>query len=156
MAHKTLFAILYGFPLSLKAISGRNWQYEDAASLKSDLDSIITVCAYAEYYGCLNRIGPFMLDLLFSGPYFWKSVADMPEKSIDLAKKLRSSRLYFDALRHLISRACPGSCYWEDIGNELGVSTSEAEQHCLPLLAEQKNTVAKLKDDLLRLQLTEF
>ena len=130
------------------------WNQECAFTFNRDAEIVIDICAYAEYYGCLDRIAPHILDLLFAHPLFWKAVADKPERYFALGKKLRCPIIYFDAMRHWIGSLSAGNYRWAALGEALGMSGKESEDLYLPLLYEQAMTIFKLKDDLLRLQLT--
>ena len=156
-AHKCLFAILYGFPISPTAIcGGQGWSRDRYGRWSNeDLADIITICAYAEYYGCLSRVAPVVLDLLFSYPHVWKFVADQCESFILLAEKLRCPKLYFDAFRHLIVRSQRHPQWWTEVGEALSISADEALQSFKPKLAEQARTVQDLEDRLRALVLTE-
>lgn len=63
--------------------------------------------------------------------------------------------MYFDAFRHLVVSAGTYIYDWECIGESLAISPTEAKDHFEPILAKQKEDIAKLKNDLMRLQLTE-
>ena len=153
--HKGLFAIIYRYPISLKAISWTIRADSAEDELRSDINAVITLCAYAEYYGCLNKIAPAILDILLSHKAVWKCTAWHPLDLTMLAKKLRNKEIYFDALRHLIVRCSAHNYMWRSPGEVLNISRGEVEERMQPLFREQEKTVAKLRDDLERLSLMQ-
>ena len=150
-AHKCLFAILYDLPVKLQTITGETRTRESAGALGDDLNSIILLCAYADYYGCLGRVAPVLLDLLLGHPFVWQCVAFYPLKFIALAKRLRSVKLYFDALRHLIA-----SGEWKEVSEIFHVSEEEMIDCSYPIIEEQGAIIDKLRIDLTAVNLTEF
>ncbi|KAI7341474.1 hypothetical protein KC315_g91 [Hortaea werneckii] len=66
-------------------------------------ETIMQILSYAEYYGCFDRIVPLFCEIpLEKGESLWSDVAKRPQFWVKFAMKLRSTKLYCDALRHLI------------------------------------------------------
>ena len=74
-AHKCLFAILYGLPISINVVAN-----DHGNECNRGILDIVTICAYAHYYGCLHRVAPFFIDCLLSLPNFWKILSKQPDK----------------------------------------------------------------------------
>lgn len=103
-ALRVIFALLYGAHLSPIQIEGsKNVEYWEPSIEVSDIT--VLVCAYAEYWGCLDVVGPRMLEICKSTPGFWISVANQPEQLLRFATKLKNAELYYDALRHRVAQA---------------------------------------------------
>ena len=154
--HRVLFAILYDYDISLESFAGvpreRGPHLNSPKFMHGMLDRISTVCAYAEYYGCLPKVAKFMTDRLVEYPYFWQTIADKPIKYLVLAQRLRSPRVYADALRHIISDP---HCGYENVAECLGIAEAQARGLFSPLLCRSQEEARKLEHNLLRLQLCE-
>ena len=114
VAHQALFCIIYGLSFSLNAFREGDDSYRKIFYTQSDFNygrirgavtMLSVVGAYAEYYGCLSRVAPVLLDMLIAHPCIWQAVNEHPYEFLRLANKLRCAELYLDALRHLLSRA---------------------------------------------------
>ena len=114
VAHKALFSIVYGFSFTLNAFREGDDSYRKVLCTQSDFNCgrisgavtmISIVGAYAEYYGCLPRVAPALLGILFAHLCIWRAVQEYSYQFFQLANKLRCAELYLDALRHLLSRA---------------------------------------------------
>ena len=106
LALKALFALIYGYPISLKALQGRspheiryNLHDLDRNYIGSGMSMISLIGAYAEYYGGLPRVAPGLVNMLLAHPYMWRAVERYPHEFAVLAGKLRHKDLYFDAGR---------------------------------------------------------
>ncbi|GAB1733594.1 hypothetical protein NU195Hw_g1519t1 [Hortaea werneckii] len=106
-AHRVIFALLYGYDISTEALTAR-WEDPDEYNPRcvSPLRStgvIMQILSYAEYYGCFDRILPLFRDIVLKeGESLWIDVAERPHFWVQFAMKLQSSKLYCDALRHLV------------------------------------------------------
>jgi hypothetical protein len=94
------FALVYGAQLTIEEIAGE----------KHITPRLLDVCAYAEFWGCLDAIGPpiaraFPTDQHGTTRLLYKTVARSPKAYAVLAKKLHIEVLYHDALRHLVAQA---------------------------------------------------
>ncbi|KAI7370713.1 hypothetical protein KC354_g1068 [Hortaea werneckii] len=106
-AHRVIFALLYGYDVQAEALTAR-WEDPDGfgpqcmSPLRST-ETIMQILSYAEYYGCFDRIVPLFCEIpLEKGESLWSDVAKRPQFWVKFAMKLRSTKLYCDALRHLI------------------------------------------------------
>lgn len=106
-AHRVIFALLYGYDISAEALTAR-WEDSDGfgprcVSPLRRTKVIMQILSYAEYYGCFDRIVPLFREILLEkGESMWIDVAERPRFYLQLALKLQSTKLYCDALRHLI------------------------------------------------------
>ena len=159
LAHKVIFAMIFGYPLTLKAFchfqTGEHDYYkvDHPTTLHITIDNITLMCSYAEYYACLPKVATIMLDLLFDHPTIWQSVADDPTRYLQLGTKLRSKHLYLEALRYLISRG-PEDNY-NTLAYALDVEPSEAETLFKPIVEQAHRRGERLMGSLLKLQLSK-
>ena len=154
-AHECLFALLYGFAFSGEMAGNYCWTGEDSDFVAENLDGVIRVCAYAEYYGCLDRVAPVFPDIIVSQKGLWKSVAEDSYRFLELAKKLRCKDIYLDALRHIIEETYDYS-NWDEIGEEVGMTGEEAKEHFSDVRAQVDKVISDLKENLQRFHLAEF
>lgn len=134
-----LFALLYGAKLDCEQICGCYYKpSEDIA--REILSKAVITCAYAEYWGCLDLIGPRLLTVLHSDPDFWKKVSDFPEIYLALAVKLEDAKFYFCALRHGILSACE-SGEWESLAEVSDLDITDLRAFYEPHLAAQHKEV---------------
>ena len=142
-------------PLSYAAICGRqDFEHKTISELDQQTNMLVMICAYADYYGCLSYILPIIIDILLDTKHGWTIVSYHPLRFVALGKKLRSPVLYFESLRFLISQ-CKKEKDWDEIGDVLGVTNEEAQSRFKQYVQEQHATMAKVQDDLVRLQLTD-
>lgn len=106
-AHKIIFAILYQVPIPLSMLARQEcrFQYPICYDSRAVTETIITVCTYAEYYGCTASIVPVLRKLLLDLPAVWRCIASDASTYMMLAKRLQCSKIYFAALRHLAAQA---------------------------------------------------
>lgn len=157
VAHKALFAILYGYRPSLAAVNYCSLASSSCVErFTYDVHALVTICAYAEYYLCFEQVRPYVVELLLSQPLIWRSIAFDPEFYITLAKKLRSADMYFDALRHLIAQSASDTSKWDLVAAEFGISPEEARTAFTLDLQTLEALTKKLRDDLTRLELMTF
>ncbi|KAI7366176.1 hypothetical protein KC354_g4334 [Hortaea werneckii] len=112
-AHRIIFALLYGYEIQAAALTVD----EEVFLRREDFDGILPGCtsplrrtetvmqilSYAEYYGCFDRILPVFRELVLEeGETLWEGVAGSPHFFVQFAMKLQDTKLYCDALRHLI------------------------------------------------------
>jgi hypothetical protein len=88
------FAPVYGAQLTIEEIAGE----------KHITPRLLDVCAYAEFWGCLDAIGPTIARAFPTNQHgttrlLYKTVARSPKAYAILAKKLHIEVLYHDALR---------------------------------------------------------
>ncbi|KAK5112891.1 hypothetical protein LTR85_011118 [Meristemomyces frigidus] len=155
-AHSILTATAHGHPITMAALGDHQHEEYGAPRFNHDvIDTVSCICAYAEYYGCLSRVVPLILELLFEQSGFWKAVSKEAVHYMRLGIKLRSPVLYFDAYRHLVATYWHGGACEELIARELDISVDEVHDRFGPMIAQLKNTCQTLEHALLRLQLTE-
>lgn len=112
-AHRVIFALLYGYEVQAEALT----LDQEVFLRREDFDGFLPGCtsplrrtetgmqilSYAEYYGCFDRILPvFREHVLEEGEALWEGVAGSPHFFVQFAMKLQDTKLYCDALRHLI------------------------------------------------------
>lgn len=149
-----LVALLYGAHLDCHFISGLN-QGRPLSTITMDhivQSVVITVCAIAEFWGCLDVIKPRILSVLKSSMVYWEIVAGSPEKHMALAMKLEDAEIYRDALRHMIAEA-NFSDEWEEISNIMDWSETELRHFYKPQFEALRTKVSELREDLQTLQL---
>ncbi|KAI6856000.1 hypothetical protein KC338_g8637 [Hortaea werneckii] len=106
-AHRVIFALLYGYDVEIEALTAR-WEDPDGFGPQCvcpirSTEMTMQILSYAEYYGCFDRILPLFRDIVLEeGESMWIDVAERPRFYLQLALKLQSTKLYCDALRHLI------------------------------------------------------
>ena len=104
-AFRVLIATMHGVDLTAEQVAGRPDTSEDRkegseASLWLNeilFPQIVTVCATAEYLGCLSTVGPAMMAILHSAPRFWQAVAYRSIWYLMLATKTKYQELYYDS-----------------------------------------------------------
>ncbi|GAB1739790.1 hypothetical protein NU219Hw_g4726t1 [Hortaea werneckii] len=112
-AHRVIFALLYGYEIQPETLTVdvevflRREDFDGfLPSCTSPLrrtESVMQILSYAEYYGCFDRILPVFRDLVLEeNESLWRAVAGSPHFWVEIAMKLQSTKLYCDALRHLI------------------------------------------------------
>jgi len=86
-----LFALFYGAQLSADQIAGKKEIHRAGIFyLNSEvLDTICTVCAYAEYFGCGDKIKQGIVRAMQSAPGYWVAVADSPKRHIMMEARLQ-------------------------------------------------------------------
>lgn len=161
-AHKLIFAALYMSPFTLDAVC-EGVKDEDASrtpfAIHVAAGKIATALVYSEYYGCMDRVAPFFLKLLLAFPYIWRSIAHNPSLYARLGAKFRDSKLYYDALRHLVAHCHDDESWhydsaWDDVAKEMGITVEQAKDVYRPRILELDRTVHRLEHKLLQLQLT--
>lgn len=106
-AHRVIFALLYGYDVQAEVLTAR-WEIPDrcvpyCVSPLLDTKIMMQILSHAEYYGCFDRIVPLFRELVLEeGESLWVDVAERPHFWIPFATKLQNTKLYCDALRHLI------------------------------------------------------
>lgn len=155
-AHRILFALIYGYPLSLKAID--EWlkmtsQEHKTHEMSFAIAMVSLTGAYAEYYECLSSIALSLYQMLSGHPVFWQWVTGHPSDSLRLAAKLRVKELYFDALRHLLAQAARDR--YMKISEVLDMDTFECRAWAEPIIQKMYSITNCLRDQLHRLQLVE-
>ena len=106
-AHKVILAMLYGHDIQAAALTAR-WENQDGfppycmSPLRNE-EIMMQILSYAEYYGCFDRIVPLFRELVLErGESLWVDVAERPHFYVQFATKLQNTKLYCEALRHLI------------------------------------------------------
>jgi hypothetical protein len=108
-----LIATMHGVQLTVEQVAGcpndsesRTENINASTWLNNILfPQIVTVCAIAEYLGCISTIGPAMMAILQSAPRFWQAVAYRPLQHLTLAMKMKNRELYYDAFQHAAAQA---------------------------------------------------
>jgi hypothetical protein len=103
LAHKVIFTMIHNetVPSDVYCLywydtwKGRSFFYDF-------VDLIAEVGALAEFYGCLDIVGPKLTEVVLNQMRIWEAVAASPRGFMQLGEKFRSPKLYFDALRHAI------------------------------------------------------
>jgi hypothetical protein len=116
------------------------------------LTIIVTTCAYAEFYGCLQIIGHGVLCSMKSSPEYWKTVAENPKQFLMLAAKLEDAETYQDALRHLVVQSYLEG-HWTDVVEVTGWFETDLDHHYTPQFKDLRSKVQSLREDLQKLQL---
>lgn len=138
-AMHVLFALLYGAKLDYEQICGCYYRSNQDVA-REILSKVVITCAYAEYWGCLDLIGPRLLTVLQSDPYLWNKVTRLPEIYLALAVKLEDATLYFGALRHSILSA-DKSGDWKSLAKISGLDIADLRAFYEPHLAAQHKEV---------------
>lgn len=153
-----LFALFYGAQLSADQIAGKKEIHRAGIFyLNSEvLDTVCTVCAYAEYFGCGDKIKQGVVRAMQSAPGYWVAVADSPKRHIMMAARLQLKEVYMDALRHMVAQEWlfnfpPAD--WSDVAEVMGKTEDEVRAFFEPQMEEMPNLLAKLNAHLLRLSL---
>jgi hypothetical protein len=161
-AFRVLFAAMHGVDLTAEQVAGCS---DDSEGMLENINAsswinwillpqIVTVCAIAEYLGCLPAVGPTMMAVLQSAPRYWQAVAYRPLDHLKIAMKLKNREVYYDALQYAMAQAFHDidGVTWQDISAVTGVradvqQAAYGRQFRLMLLSAEN-----LKEDLLRLQ----
>jgi hypothetical protein len=161
-AFRVLIATMQGVQLTAEQVAGRPDTSEDrkedsGASLWLNeilFPQIVTVCAIAEYLGCLATVGPAMMAVLQSAPRFWQAVAYRSTLYLMVAMKLRDRELYYDAYRHAAAQAFHNinSITWPMTQAITSTRRTTHKLNCTLQMEKMHQTAASLKEDLLRLQ----
>lgn len=116
-----------------------------------------TVCAYAEYWGCLEVIGPRILSILRSAPGFWHAVSLVSLHYLAFAVKLKADDFYFRALRFSIFNARKDGRDWDRIADLTGWREQSLRSFYKPEIAQLDFKVDRklemLEKELRKLQL---
>jgi hypothetical protein len=115
-------------------------------------DLVVTVCAIAEFWGCIELIKPRILSALKSSPAYWKYVGEYPKENLVLAAKLEDADIYRDALRHMVAQAHMKQD-WKDVVNVTGWTEVELRDFYSPQLEELGPRTRALREKLQKLQL---
>ncbi|KAI7028413.1 hypothetical protein KC318_g24 [Hortaea werneckii] len=106
-AHRVIFALLYGYDVQAEVLTAR-WEDPDrclpyCVSPLRDTEITMQILSYAEYYGCFDRIVPLFREVMLEkSEHLWMDVAQNSDFYVQFAVKLQNTKLYCDALRHLI------------------------------------------------------
>lgn len=120
--HKLLFALAYNREVHL-----------DDCELEATVLRIANIVAMAEYWDLLPKVASQLVQYLLAMPGLWKDVAAFPLLYLALGKKLRSTEIYSDALRHFIGSGRDPSCALRSgvlTRSEAGGSSSHSENLC--------------------------
>jgi hypothetical protein len=161
-AFRVLIATMHGVQLTAEQVAGRPDNSEDKkedsrASLWLNeilFPQIVTVCAIAEYLGCLPTAGPAMMAILHSAPRFWQAVAYRSTLYLMVAMKLRDRELYYDAYRHAAAQACHNidGITWPMVQSITRTRRTTHKLDCTLQMEKMQQSAANLKEDLLGLQ----
>lgn len=156
-AHHILFTLMYGYPISLKAIHEGTLQMTAIDVKHEDIDYaaafVSLVGSYAELYSCLQYVGEPLLKLLTDHPAFWQCVAARPADALRLATKFKNKDVYFDAFRHLVAAAVVKG--WNEMTDVFEMTEDECRAWVQPCITRVLPKVDALKIDLHRLQLLQ-
>jgi hypothetical protein len=153
--HSIMFEIVHGcklsstrlsLPLGADHTSFLSWSYHKVSS----------VCALAQFYGCMPIVAKEVCRVIETCPTLWEAIALDPNLWLKLSIKLRWSEVYFDALRHVLSRIGIESVH--DPRVRAAAETLEVEPSLLiewskNVLLTQSATILRLNHGLQRLQL---
>jgi hypothetical protein len=153
-----LFALFYGAQLSADQVSGKKEIHRAGIFyLNSEVvDTVCTVCAYAEYFGCGNKIKQGIVRAMQSAPGYWVAVADSPKRHIMMAARLQLRDVYLDALRHMVAQEWRFNlppADWSDVAEIMGKTEDEVRAFFEPQMEKMPDLLAKLNANLLRLSL---
>lgn len=151
---RIFFSLLYGSQLEYIHLSGckslhRPGKYEVARS-----DLIVDVCAYAEYWGCLESVGSRLLQILKSAPGYWQEVAVRAKFHLAISVKLKDEETYLDALRNMIATASSHD-EWTKLSQTLNSSEAELRAFYGPQMETNQRSAQALITDLQKLDLHE-
>ena len=148
------FALLYGAQIDCQQICGR---HDKGATdfCRETLSMAVIICAYAEYWGRLDLIGPRAFTVLQSVPGFWGTgVSSWPNMFLAFAIKLENADLYSCALRHSIRESYKE---WGPTAEIAGLDVAHLRAFYEPHLKQQDKEVRSkldaLVEDLRKLQL---
>lgn len=142
-----LIAFLYGARLEFRLFPEQvAWHECDHMAV------LVTVCATAEFWGCLELIRPRVISVLKSSPAFWECVGDSPKDYLILATKLEDADIYRDALRHMVAKAHRRD-RWNAVADVTGWNETELRDFYVPQLEELGPKTRELREELQKLQL---
>jgi hypothetical protein len=163
-AFRILFATIYGEQLTAEQVAGcenishgRMEGYEGSWWINVVLfPQIVTVCATAEYVGCLDTIGPVMMVVLHSTPRYWQAVAYRSLQHMKFAIKLRNREVFYDAYKHALAQAYYGGddVDWQAISDITGASLVSLQRYYGQQFQKMGLAAENLRDDLHRLQIS--
>jgi hypothetical protein len=153
-----LFALFYGAELSAEQIVGKKEVSRAGVYYMNGeaVDLVCTVCAYAEYFECGNKIKQQIVRAMQSAPGYWIAVADSPKRHIMMAVRLELRELYWDALRHLVAQVWqfPSTPFdWSDVAEAMERSEDKVRSFFEPQIQDMPNLIARLNADLMKLSL---
>ena len=153
-ALRILISLLYRAELDCHRVALHNEIFEPfTVSIRSDIiPLVVTVCAIAEYWGCLDKIKPLISNMLKSSPTYWEDVAESPERHYLVAVKLEDAEIYRSALRHMIAQAHQKD-QWQELAELTGWDKTELRNLYKPELDTLRHLVQELADTLQGLQL---
>jgi hypothetical protein len=161
-AFKVLVATMHGVQLTAEQVAGypndlesRTENINASAWLNNILfPQIVTVCAIAEYLGCISTIGPAMMAILQSAPRFWQAVAYSPLQHLTLAMKMKNRELYYDAFQYAAAQAYDyiDDVTWEAISAITGMNGDAQQIVYSRQMDKMPISEENLKNDLHRLQ----
>lgn len=179
-AIRILVALLYGASLTFATVAFEKCRRFSSTSLPphavdGGYYDIMTVGAYAEYFGCIDIIGPMLIKMILDIPSLWAAIMQSPVKWFRLALKLRSADLFYDAYRHMIARTywhetrllhkynerlAPSDFLWghddfswADVSEVTGFTETELRQAYNKPMGDVDSKMEELQKDLIRLQL---
>lgn len=142
-----LIALLYGARLEFRSLPEHiSWEERNHMAV------LATVCATAEFWGCLEVIRPRILSLLKSSPAFWECVGESPKDYLILATKLEHAEIYRDALRHMIAQAHMHD-RWKAVADVTGWNGTELRNFYAPQSEELGPKTRELREEWQKLQL---
>ena len=156
-ALQVLAALLYGANLDLHQL--RFGRTLDVLAIDREMFAlVVTMCAIAEFWGCLEVIKPRMLSILKQCPIYWEGVAWDPKRHMTLALKLEDAEIYRDALRHMIAKAHLNQFNlwnqdWSDVVEVTGWTETELRKFYTGQLESVELIARTLREDLQRLHL---
>lgn len=150
-ALRILFALLYGARLRPAQLSGPpprdRW-----VPWTNLFDMGVIVCSYAEYLGCLNIIGPLIMNIYHADTGYWEAVSKEPIPYLLIAVKLQNTALYHDSQRHMIAQAhMHGN--WEDVVALGKHSEKQIRDFYEPQMRLLSVKLEEIKTNLIQLQL---
>lgn len=153
-APHAFFALMYGANLNYEHLGVNDGEFAFQAMNHIGLDVASAICAYGEYFQCLEFLKPAIYRAMQSCPEYWKAVAYMPERHCTPAKKLGNPMVFSDAMRHMVAQADKGWSSWSDVAGALECAEDRVRNFFPPELDHVKKTVIpKLVEGLLKLQL---
>lgn len=155
---------MYGANIKVEHLIGDDRPCTSYTVNKYIVDMVSAICAYAEYYQCLDVLQPAICRVLHSSPDYWKAVPEQPARHCILAKALRDEVIYFDSLRHMGAQAHHwegmvdhNKATWAHVAAGLECSEDKAQEFFSDEMNKIKREfIPKLTTKLLRLQLSTF
>lgn len=144
-----LFSLFYSAELNVDRLAGRQDPKNPGTYAWNNeiLDIVCTVCAYAEYFQCGEKIKPAIIRVIQSAPGHLAAVANDPKRHTMFAIRLELPELYQDALRHLVAHAWNlpylGSS-WADVALATGKTEDEARAFFEPQMQRMPDFIATL------------